>query len=341
LLRAFARQCAALDRPALMLDARDFPPTLHGFQRALCGLVGADGRPDTLPEQIVLLIDSYERLAPIDHWLREDFLLQLPYWAIIVLAHNNSPAVEWQVDLGWPALSQVIELDNLSEGDSASYLERCHAPVTAQAAALRLAHGHPLTLALAAEVLRQRPDTRFDSLAGYDPVRFLVERFLADAPSVAHRAALEACSLVRVISEPLLAALLGIADARALFAWLKRLAFVATSSAGIYPHDLVRMAVTAEIRRHNPAWYRELHTRACHFYQREQSQAQHDMLLDTAFLHESLLVQQAAPVGASGRCWRTRQDVSANRRFTRSCHAARPERPSRSLTPMLPDRRLA
>jgi hypothetical protein len=345
LLREFARQCAAQDRPALWLDARDFPPTSQGFQRALCGMAGADGRPDTLPERIVLLIDSYERLAQLDHWLREDYLPRLPYWAIVVLADTNSPAVEWQVDLGWPAISQVVELDDLSDGDSAEYLERRQVPVARHAGVLRLAHGHPLTLALAAEVLRQRPDTHFDALAAYDPARFLVERFLADAPSAAHRTALEACSLVRVLSEPLLAALLGIADARALFAWLEQLAFVVASSAGIRPHDLVRAAVTSNLRRHNLPWYRELHTRACRFYQRtterEQSRAQHDRLLDTAFLHETLLVQQATPVGAPGKCWRTRHDATANRRFACACRAPRPERPSQSLTAMLSSRRLA
>jgi hypothetical protein len=345
LLREFARQCAAQGRPALSLDARDFSPTAQGFQRALCRLAGADGRPDTLPEQIVLLIDSYERLAPIDHWLREDFLPQLPYWAIVVLAGNNSPAVEWQVDLGWPELGRVIELDNLSESDSADYLEHRQVPGAQHAAVLRLTQGHPLTLALAAEVLRQRPDTCLDAVAGKHSMHFLVGRFLADVPSVAHRAALEACSLVRVMSEPLLAALLGIADARALFVWLERLAFVAASSAGIRPHDLVRAAVTSDLRRHNPPWYRELHTRASRFYQRaterEQGRAQDNVLLDTAFLHESLLVQQAAPVGAPGRCWRTHHDASAHRRFVCACRAPRPERPSQSLTPMLPSRRLA
>jgi hypothetical protein len=293
----------------------------------------------------VLLIDSYERLAPIDHWLREDFLPQLPYWALVVLANNNAPAVEWQVDLGWPMLSRAIELGNLGDGDSASYLERRQAPVAAHAAVLRLAHGHPLTLALAAEVLRQRPDGRFDAVAGSDPLHVLVERFLADVPSAAHRAALEGCSLVRVMSEPLLAALLGIADARALFAWLKRLAFVATGPSGIFPHDLVRTAVTAELRRHNPSWYRELHTRASRFYQRaterEQGRVGHDTLLDTAFLHESLLVQQTPPQAAPAECWRTRQDVPANRRFAPACRSARPDRRSRSLAVAIPGRRPA
>jgi DNA-binding SARP family transcriptional activator len=340
LLNEFARQCASADALALRLDGRDMPPTSQGFLGALRDLTSAADPLAALPDRIVLLVDSYERLAPIDGWLREDFLPQLPYWAIVVLADNNPRADDWQIDPGWQAIGQSIQLGDLSAADSAAYLQQRHTPATHHEAALHLAHGHPLTLALAAEVLLQRPDSSLDQIFAPDALRGLVERFLVGMPSDAHRAALEACCQVRVMSEPLLAAMLGRTDTQALFAWLQQLSFVATGPGGIFPHELVRAAVAADLQRHNLRWYHELHRRARRFYMsafaHSQSHARHDTLLDTIFLHENLLVQQAlegsAPVG-----WRHNQHNSpASRRTARPCHTVRRTRASLGLFPGKP-----
>jgi hypothetical protein len=167
-----------------------------------------------------------------------------------------------------------------------------------------------------------------------------MERFLAGAPSDAHRAALEACCQVRVMSEPLLAAMLGRADTQALFAWLRQLAFVAGGPGGVFPHKLVRTALVADLQRHNLPWYHELHLRARRFYMsafaHSQSHARYDALLDTIFLHENLLVQQAAPEMSTLAGWlRTHRDTPASRRSPRSCHA-RPARRPRSLFALFP-----
>jgi DNA-binding SARP family transcriptional activator len=297
LLRAFARQAAAAATLTLALDGRDIPPTPGGFLGALRRLTGAERPVDGLPDRIVLLIDTYECLAPIDAWLREQLLPQLPYWAIVVLADSTARTVDWRADLGWQAISRVVELGPLSDADSDAYLRQRAVPDDQHAAALRVAQGQPLALALAAETLLQQPASDLEDAGASKQISYLVERFLAGAPSDVHRAALEACAHVRVLSEPLLAALLGVADARALFVWLRQLAFVADGPGGIFMHDLVRAALVADLRQHNPRWSHELHVRARSFYlqasERDQSRAQ-DALLDLLFLHDDLLGQPPA-----------------------------------------------
>ena len=60
--------------------------------------------------------------------------------------------------------------------------------------------------------------------------------------------------------------MLDTADAHELFEWLRELSFVETGPSGLFPHDLAREALAAELRWRNPDWYAELHRRARGYY---------------------------------------------------------------------------
>jgi hypothetical protein len=159
---------------------------------------------------------------------------------------------------------------------------------------LRFTHGYPLALSLAAEVLIQRPGSRIEDAAAPNIVRVLLERFIASAPSVAHRAALEASSQARVMTEPLLAAMLDVSEAHELFEWLRDRSFMSTGPRGLFLHDLARDALAADLKWRNPPWHIELHHRARAFYMAEFARstglAQYDTLLDLIFLHDNPLI---------------------------------------------------
>jgi len=61
------------------------------------------------------------------------------------------------------------------------------------------------------------------------------------------------------------------------------------SAEGIFPHDLARDTLAADLRWRNPDWYVELHNRARKYYTNRLSQtrglAQQRLMLDTVFLH--------------------------------------------------------
>ncbi len=299
LLGEFARLCAEVDVPSYLLDCRNIQPTPDGLLSALGSLVGADEPLAALPDRMALLIDTYELLSPIDSWLRDQFLPQLPEGALVVLAGRNPPATAWRADPGWQEITHAIQLDNLNPADAADYLRRRSVPDDQHAAVLRFTHGYPLALSLAAEVLLQRPARGEVAAplpsAAPDIVRVLLERFIANVPSVAHRAALEACSQVRVMTEPLLVAMLDGSEARELFEWLRDLSFVSTGPRGVFSHDLAREALAADLRWRNPPWHLELHRRARAFYmaefERSQGHAQYVTLLDLIFLHDTPLIR--------------------------------------------------
>ena len=92
-----------------------------------------------------------------------------------------------------------------------------------------------------------------------DVTQALVRRLLDDVPTPLHRRALEVCAHLRVTTEDRLAEALMISDARELFDWLRSLSFIETGSSGVFPHDLTRDVIEADLRWRSPERFRQLH----------------------------------------------------------------------------------
>ena len=290
-LRAIA---AELKVTTAHLDSRNLEPSPDSFTSALSaalGLASPDGLDSRLAEgsRVVLFIDTFELLVPLEGWLREIFFPQLPENVLTVLTGRNPLAAEWRLDPGWRALISHLSLRNLSSEDSAGYLTRRGIPQAEQQAVLDFTHGHPLALSLVADVYQQRPGFHFQPSAVPDVLKMLLEQFAQKVPGPAHRASLEACALVRVMTEALLSAMLGLPDAHELFEWLRGLSFVEAGSQGIFPHDLAREALINDLRWRNPDWYVVLHSRARNYYSTRLQQVgpleQQLLLYDYIYLH--------------------------------------------------------
>ena len=220
-----------------------------------------------MPE-LLLLVDTTERLTPLDRWLREELLPSSAGDAVAVLAGREPPSVAWRTDPGWRGLMQAIQLTNLSREDSKTLLERRGVSTAHHAAALAFTRGHPLALALVADVAAQGGEaTPPADLRGV--VDALLATLVDTVPSPLHRRALEACAQVLTTTEPLLAELLDLPDAHEMFDWLRSLSIVETGPRGLYPHDVARDALGAELRWRHPEQYAEIHRRAGAAYRRQ------------------------------------------------------------------------
>ncbi len=176
-------------------------------------------------------------------------------------------------------------------------MEKCGIPTDQQQGALDFTHGHPLALSLITDLYFQRGKVGFTPEASPDVVKTLLERFIQQVPGPAHRAALEACALTRVMTESLLDKMLDMPSsgtspsegARELFEWLRGLSFIQSSPEGLFPHDLAREALTADLHWRNPDWYGELHNRARAYYtatiEKSSGTIQQRALLDLVYLH--------------------------------------------------------
>lgn len=81
-------------------------------------------------DRVVMLLDSYERLGPLDGWVRDGLLPWLPASSITVLVGRLPPRREWRADAGWSELLRVVSLRNLHPEAARGYLDRRGVPLS-------------------------------------------------------------------------------------------------------------------------------------------------------------------------------------------------------------------
>ncbi len=266
LLHMYAHIASESGRAVFHLDARDIDPSPQGFLLALSSRTGVgEGwrsleRLAALPPA-VLLLDTYERLVPLDDWLRETLLPALPTRVLVVIAGRNPPSEPWRTDPAWRHLARIVSLRNLRPEESRQLLTALRVQLRLQESILSLSYGHPLALVLLADWLAlAAPGAEAISLErAPDVIRLLVERFMQDVPTPLHRQALEACALARVTTEAMLAEVLGEEAAPTLYAWLRGLSFIEAGPSGLFPHDLVRDVLETDLRWRNVETWRRLY----------------------------------------------------------------------------------
>lgn len=253
LLRRFAQRAAEAGRAVTMLDGRMLDPSPSAFL--------TETRSVLADERAVLLIDTFERVHGLESWLRERFLPTLPVGALVVVAGRTPPDLMWQADPGWADVVRVIGLGDLEPMDADALLDSRGVPGELRDPLLAFAGGHPLALTLgaAAAIDDSAADSRWTPT--HDVVATLLDQLVGDVPSPAHRRALEVCAHAYVSTQDVLSAVLPDEDSAALFAWLRRLPFVESSPLGLYPHDIVREILDADLRWRDPQGYADLHRR--------------------------------------------------------------------------------
>jgi hypothetical protein len=262
LLDAFAGLAAGAGASVVRLDGRDLLPTPPAVLQALGGaleLPRGEGAIAGLADggRLVVLVDTYERLGPLDDWVRTWLLPRLPATALTVVAGRAAPGSAWRADPAWRELLRVVSLRNLSPEESRQYLRACGVEPARHDQLVELAHGHPLGLSLLADVVVRGGEAVADPLTP-DLVGTLLRRFVEIVPDGGHRRALEGCALARVTTEALLREVLGLEDAHELFTWLRELSFVESGPEGVFPHDLARDALEADLRWRDPDGYKRV-----------------------------------------------------------------------------------
>ncbi len=266
LLDAFSGIAAAQDATVVRLDARELaasPSAVLAAMRAVIE-VSDDGPIGDAAEPFVLMIDSYERLTPIDDWVREQLVPRLPVDALTVLAGRTPPAPGWRADPAWRDLLRVVSLRNLDPDDGRAYLAACGVDPERHDGLLALTHGHPLGLSLCADVVVRGGEPGGDALHP-DLVGDLVRGFVDVVPDERQRTVLAACAQARVTTEEFLREVLRPDDAAdeayERFSWLQGLSFIEVGPDGVFPHDLARDVLDADLRWRDGAEYTRIFRR--------------------------------------------------------------------------------
>lgn len=300
LTKHLMERCRVHQVDHISVDARDVEPHPNVFLEAVRTAAGkllsnTDSSADLfqslsqLGRRTVLFIDTYEKIAPIDDWVRLDFLPQLPAQMLTVICGRNAPSLSWMTDAGWKALMRSLQLRTFNAAESQEYLRRRHISADKIQPILQFTHGHPLALSVVADIYEQYPDKHFSPDESPDVMRTLLQLFVRQVPSPMHRAALEVCALVNLLTESLLAEVMGVEDASELFSWMCGLSFISIGREGIYPHDIAREALSGDLRWRHPDWNAELHLRSRQYYHRKlrdtAGETQRRVLFDLLYLH--------------------------------------------------------
>jgi hypothetical protein len=273
LLRAFAESAHNAGYRLAQIDGGRIRPTPDGIRagiwNSLAAGIDADGEsaPEPPPgKPSIIMLDAAEQLHPVEHWLREEFLPELPAETLVIIASRRPPDAAWRSDPGWRDLLRLIVLRNFSPDETRALLEVEGISIDFLEQVMALTHGHPLAVSLLIDAVRRSgpeadvPATLRDLP---DVVTALLNQVVDRAPSSRHREALQVCAHAPVTTEPVIRAALSAeaAEASELWEWLRDLTFIEETQAGLRPHDVARDVLEADLRRRDPDRYAEIHRR--------------------------------------------------------------------------------
>ena len=239
----------------VVLDCRTVEPTERGFLGAAGEFRDLDAftrHLRALPAPVLLALDHYEVFRLMDTWLRQVLVPALPAGVRLLLAGRERPVAAWFGLQGFRTLS----LGPLEEADALALLEHRGIHASDAARLNRIARGHPLALVLASAGVSEHPELVFEDAAMARVVEVLTRLYLEDVDDPVTRRALEAASVVRRVTEPLLSAMIGEAEGGDALRRLLELPFVDGGRDGLIVHEAVREAMAGFLRGTNPIRYR-------------------------------------------------------------------------------------
>lgn len=265
LLAAFAEQARSQGTRTITLDCRAVEPTERGFLRALAlalrtKIASAQNAAKKLASRngrTLLVLDHYEVLRLLDSWLRQTFVPQLPEGVRLILASREPPGPAWRSAPGWQRLLRTIELDALSDKDAIELLARAGIPEQRAKRINGAVRGHPLALTLAASTMESQQERVLENVAIQRVIGDLAQFYLADIADPLTQRGIEAASVIRRATVPLLRAMVPDAAPRQLFEQLRALPFVHGDADGLHIHDSIKQAIAATVRSADPIKYRE------------------------------------------------------------------------------------
>jgi hypothetical protein len=304
LLAAFTTHATTAGWEVVGIECRDVEPTPRAFLDELGRALGDDlddlERLSTAlayrDRPVVIALDTYERLRLIDRWVREELVAALPAGAKLMLAGRDVPLPAWSLSAPAPERFAQLSLGRLGDADAVAFLRGAGLADDAAGRLGLLARGHPLTLRLAAAAGLARPELDIDEQAAPAVFEALTRLYVADLPEPTRRA-LDAASVVRRGTLPLLAAMLTDEPAERAFEGLSNLPFVEVARDGLVLHEALQEAIARRLRATDPERYRRYRAAAWRQLRREVRAITHEehwrYTADMLYLIENPVVRDA------------------------------------------------
>ena len=266
-----AATVAGLDRPTITVDGRMVEPTPAGFLAALADGVGS--APFQSPDQAgaefdargisVLVVDSYERLNLLDAWLRNELLPALPADSTTLVVGRRPTNVAWRTATGWRQLLAELVVGELTNDDADALVAQRGLSADAASRVRHFGRGHPLALGLAAEAVARHAELHLSEGPPGEVIEALFE-VLVDDLDPAERRTVEAASILRRVTRPLLTAVLDpdAQDVDAAWRTLRELPFTSVTRIGLEFDPLARNVIAGGLEIREPGFVAEVRRRA-------------------------------------------------------------------------------
>jgi hypothetical protein len=253
-LRRFLRRARNSGIGVVELDCRTVEPTERGVLQATGGfrdVVELVTHLALLPSPVVLALDNCEALRLMDDWLRQELAPALPGGVTLLLAGRTPPLA------GWFSVEEFhsLPIGPLDEPDSLRLLHHLGVPAGDAVRLNRVARGHPLALTLASAGIAEHPEMALEDAAMVRVFDELARSYLDGGDDLLTRHALEAASVVRRATGPVLSAMLPGVDGDDAVDRLLGQPLVDTCGDGLVVHEAVKNAIAHFLRGANPRRY--------------------------------------------------------------------------------------
>jgi hypothetical protein len=274
LLRALVSEAELKGCSVVQLDGRSTEPTAAGFLASLSRHFGRNVTVTNLTASLAsnakitaIIIDNYESLILLDPWIRQVFVPALPNSTRLFLAAREPPGPGWRRDSPCNVLLRTLALKTLDAGSAERLLSRFGLEGERARAINQVTAGHPLALVLAGGKLRDWAGTVADALV--DVNVDMAQVYLNGIENKDLRETVEAASVVRRVTTPMLAALVPHIAAAEMFENLRQLPFVDVVQDGLQIHDAVRGAVATALELSDPPRFRRYQRAAWRYIKSE------------------------------------------------------------------------
>ena len=266
LVRVFERESAAQGRQVHLLDCRGVEPVPLGLLGAIGTALGVELRSVSeaaatvvaLGEPMVFALDNYEALRLLDGWLRTELLPALPTSARFIIVGRSLATAPWIAAPGWADHVLSLRLGPLPETDVAAFLASRGFSEAVRHRIARFSRGNPLALQLCTASLADEPDALSGDVELNQVIDYLALTCVNEIADPMLREAIEAASLVRRVTRPVLEAMLQDNSAENILANLRQLSFVEAAADGLVLHDAFRHAIESRVAAMDPVRTRKL-----------------------------------------------------------------------------------
>ncbi|WP_256759491.1 LuxR C-terminal-related transcriptional regulator [Cohnella sp. WQ 127256] len=287
LIDEFRRLAANVNAAFLLMDSRGFSHTPQDFCTQLLRMLGYPMeklqqitepqallalchellREKAVNQKLVLAIDTFEDMSDMELWLREVFLTQL-YPEILILIAGRFPLQGmWLSSPAWRHWIHRMPIGDLDYLSVKQYLERSgisQEPVIKQI--WMKTRGHSLTMSLIVSTTMLQNIQSLKLVDETEVFEHILSIWLKEAPDDNLRELVETVAVLRHFNQELLSYVLNRQVKTDLFQRLVGLSFIRRVDRGWILHDLMRDAISNELRLRQPEHYAGLRKRCIMYY---------------------------------------------------------------------------